>query len=326
MIKKFIFALLIALIALFSLISYYVFFPLPIKTFPVEFSIPQGASLRNAVAQMRAAGVLSDERPFIWLARGLNRAQDIKYGNYQLDSALSPLELLNVISSGRTKFSQITLVEGINFREMRALLDAHPDLRHDTRAMTEAELIRQLGIPAQSAEGMFFPDTYNFASGSSDMLVLKRAYQAMQRHLQEAWANRAADLPLQSPMELLILASIIEKETGRAGDRPLIASVFINRLKKGMRLQTDPTVIYGIGPNFDGNLRHNDLTRDTPFNTYTRNGLPPTPIAMPGLESLHAATHPAQSNALYFVARGDGSSQFSSTLEEHNKAVDRYQK
>lgn len=326
MIKKFIVVLLMVLIPLFGLTGYYAFSPLPIKAFPVEFSIPQGATLRSAAAQMRTAGVLADERPFIWLARGLNQAKDIRYGNYQIDRALSPLELLDVISSGRTKFSQITLVEGINLREMRALLDAHPDLRHDTRGMTETELMQQLGIPGPSAEGMFFPDTYNFASGSSDLFVLKRAYQAMQRHLQETWAHRETGLPLQSQVELLILASIVEKETGRAGDRPLIVSVFINRLKKGMRLQSDPTVIYGMGPSFDGNLRRNDLIRDTPFNTYTRNGLPPTPIAMPGLDSLHAAAHPAESDALYFVARGDGSSQFSSTLAEHNKAVERYQK
>jgi UPF0755 protein len=185
--------------------------------------------------------------------------------------------------------------------------------------------LQRIGASEKQAEGLFFPDTYNFASGSSDLSVLKRAYQLMQRHLQENWAKRDPNLPFSTPYEALILASIVEKETGQAVDRPMIAGVFINRLNKKMLLQTDPTVIYGMGEKFDGNLRKRDLLTDTPYNTYTRSGLTPTPIALPGLASIQAALHPAKTNALYFVARGDGSSYFSSTLAEHNNAVNKYQ-
>ena len=209
---------------------------------------------------------------------------------------------------------------------MRAALDAHAAIRHDTQSFPESEIVKRLGVPHGSAEGLFFPDTYYFANGTSDVAILQRAYRAMQAQLDPLWNSRAGGLPLQNPYQALILASIIEKETGQPGERAMIAAVFVNRLKLGMRLQTDPTVIYGLGEQFDGDLRKRDLLADGLYNTYTREGLPPTPIAMPGADSLTAALNPAPSKALYFVARGDGTSHFSATLAEHERAVTKYQK
>ena len=222
--------------------------------------------------------------------------------------------------------TEVAFIEGWTFRQMRERLDAHPDLRHDSRGLPEREIMRLIGATQESAEGQFFPDTYLFAKQGSDLDVLRRAYRSMQRQLEREWAGRASGLPYADPYQALIMASIVEKETGRDQDRPMVAAVFVNRLRQGMLLQTDPTVIYGLGDRFDGNLRKRDLLTDTPYNTYTRSGLPPTPIAMPGLAALQSALHPAASQAIYFVARGDGSSQFSRTLEEHNQAVNRYQK
>jgi UPF0755 protein len=209
---------------------------------------------------------------------------------------------------------------------MRTTLDEHPDLAHTTRALTDEEVLQRLDIKEVSPEGLFFPDTYHFASGSSDLRILERAHRLMQSHLEARWAARAPDLPLATPYEALILASIVEKETGREEERPLIAAVLVNRLRKGMPLQADPTVIYGLGEGFDGNLRKRDLLTDARYNTYTRTGLPPTPIAMPGLASLAAALNPPASDVLYFVSRGDGSSHFSRTLGEHERAVTKYQR
>lgn len=324
-IKNFIFWTLFCAIVLSAAGSYYFLKPMPLARTPIEFSLKPGSSLKSAASQMRQAGVLENDFAFVMLARALGKAAQIKYGNYQLEKATSQFELLDIISSGRTEQSQIIIIEGDTFAQLRAQLNAHPGLRHDSALLSEPELLQHIGAAEPVAEGLFFPDTYNFASGSSDLAVLKRAYQTMQRHLQETWQTRDAGLPFQSPYQALILASIVEKETGQPSDRPMIASVFINRLQRGMRLQTDPSVIYGMGENFDGNLRKKDLLRDTPYNTYTRVGLTPTPIALPGLASLQAALHPAPSKALYFVARGDGSSQFSESLVEHNNAVNRYQ-
>jgi UPF0755 protein len=209
---------------------------------------------------------------------------------------------------------------------MRKALDDHAYVRHDTRDLAEAEILQRIGARESSPEGLFFPDTYHFDAGSSDLRVLRRAYRLMQGHLAAQWKARAADLPLKTPYEALILASIVEKETGRPADRPLVAAVFVNRLRKGMLLQADPTVIYGVGGAFDGNLRKRDLQTDTPYNTYTRTGLPPTPIAMPGLPALAATLNPPQSDVLYFVSRGDGTSYFSRTLGEHERAVTKYQR
>ncbi|CAG0964884.1 partial Endolytic murein transglycosylase, partial [Rhodocyclaceae bacterium] len=215
--------------------------------------------------------------------------------------------------------------EGRTFRQMRAILDAHPDLKHDTTSLTDQEILAKLGATEPHPEGLFFPDTYLFAKQSSDLDVLRRAYRAMQSRLASEWEGRSPSLPYRTPYEALIMASIVEKETGTGTDRPKVASVFVNRLRRGMLLQSDPTVIYGMGERFDGNIRKQDLTTDTAYNTYTRSGLPPTPIAMPGLASLQAALHPPATDLLYFVARGDGSSEFSRNLEDHNRAVARYQ-
>ncbi|MEQ1532388.1 MAG: endolytic transglycosylase MltG [Sideroxydans sp.] len=309
-----------------GLAAYFFALPQPLPHTPLEFSLKPGSSLKGAATQMRQAGAIQEDWIFILLARALGKTTQIKHGNYQLEKSLSYLELLNIITSGRTEQSQLTLVEGSTFKEFRAQLNNHPSLAHYSAQLSEKEILQKIGATEGKAEGLFFPDTYNFSSGSSDLLVIKRAYKLMQQHLQSSWVTREAGLPLNSSYEALILASIIEKETGRASDRQMIASVFINRLRKPMRLQTDPTVIYGMGDNFKGNIRRRDLILDTPYNTYTRNGLPPTPIASPGLASLQAALHPAQSNALYFVARGDGTSYFSSNLSEHNNAVNRFQK
>ncbi|HEX7454882.1 MAG TPA: endolytic transglycosylase MltG, partial [Gallionella sp.] len=292
---------------------------------PFVFSLKQGSSLKSAAHQIQQAGGLNNEWLFVLLARGLRKATQIKPGNYQLEHEVTPLQLLNMISKGQVEQSSLTIIEGSTFKELRVALNEDPTLRHDSAALSDAEILKRIGASESAAEGLFFPDTYNYDKGSSDLIVLKRAYQLMQRYLQENWKKRDADLPFDSPYEALILASIVEKETGQPSDRPMIASVFINRLRKNMRLQTDPTVIYGMGDKFDGNLRKRDLTHDTPFNTYTRDGLTPTPIALPGLAALQATLHPAPSHALYFVSRGDGTSQFSSTLVEHNNAVNRYQ-
>lgn len=293
---------------------------------PLQFDLRAGSSLKSATQRMAAAGALNDPAQFVLLARLLGAASKVKAGNYEINAPISPLSLLRKITEGDYTQSAITFVEGWTFRQMRQALDAQSDVRHDTRGLSEAD-IRQRLVPGQtSLEGWFYPDTYHFSSGTSDLIILKRALQLMQGHLAMLWKNRASDLPLQTPYEALILASIIEKETGKASDRPLIAAVFINRLRIGMKLQTDPAVIYGLGESFDGNLRKRDLVTDTEYNTYTRSGLPPSPIAMPGLASLTAALNPPKNKLLYFVARGDGSSQFSSNLEEHNRAVNKYQK
>jgi UPF0755 protein len=236
------------------------------------------------------------------------------------------LELLDVITKGQVSQSQISVIEGWTFKQFRAAVNENPDVKHTTQALSDAEILQQIGARETHAEGLFFPDTYFFAAGSNDVLIFKRAYQTMLQHVATAWAERAADLPLRNPYEALILASIVEKETGTASDRNMIAGVFVNRLRKGMLLQTDPTVIYGIGDQYDGNIRKRDLVTDTQYNTYTRAGLTPTPIALPGAAALQAALHPAKTDALYFVARGDGSSKFSSSLSEHNRAVNQYQK
>lgn len=274
---------------------------------------------------MQQAGVLSEEWSFVWLARLLGKSTQIKHGNYQLERPASLLELLEMVSKGRVTQSELTVIEGWTFRQFRTVLNATPALRHDSVALTDAEILQRIGAQEKHPEGLFFPDTYNFASGSSDLAILKRSYQIMQRKLQQSWQARDKDLPFATSYEALILASIVEKETGKSSDRAMISAVFINRLRKGMRLQTDPTVIYGIGDKYDGNIRKRDLLKDTQYNTYTRDGLTPTPIALPGWESIQAVMHPAASQALYFVARGDGSSQFSNTLVEHNNAVNRYQ-
>ena len=300
--------------------------PVPVAAAPMDFTVPAGSSLKSVAQQLSASGLGFSAWQFTLLGRVAGRAGDIKAGSYEVPEGITPWDLLMKLSRGDVSQSEIVFVEGKTFRQFRQVLDATPDLRHDTQALSDGEIMLRLGAEGRAPEGMFFPDTYLFAKQSSDLEVLRRAYREMQAHLDEEWRDRGEGLPYRNAYEGLVLASIVEKETGQAGDRPAIASVFVNRLKRGMMLQTDPSVIYGMGETFDGNLRRRDLTTDTPYNTYTRGGLPPTPIAMPGLASLHAAFHPPLSDMLYFVARGDGSSQFSRSLEEHNRAVARYQR
>jgi UPF0755 protein len=324
LIKRLLLLLLLFAALLAGALGYYATRPLTLPTLPFEFSINQGASLKAAARQMQQAGALPNDWMFVWLGRALGKTTQIKAGNYELEAALTPLELLDMITKGRGTQNEISVIEGWTFNQLRATLNTNPAIRHDTATLSEAEIMQRLGAAEGQAEGLFFPDTYYFASGTSDLNVLKRAYQTMQKHLLESWQTRAPDLPLESPYQALILASIVEKETGQAKDRNMIAGVFINRLHKGMLLQTDPTVIYGMGEKYTGKIHKNDLLTDTPYNTYTRAGLTPTPIALPGLAALQATLHPAQTDALYFVSRGDGSSQFSGTLEQHNRAVNKY--
>jgi peptidoglycan lytic transglycosylase G len=293
---------------------------------PLQFSVKHGSSLRSAAHQMQAAGVIRSPRQFELLARIFGDANRIQAGNYEVSGAITPFALLRKITSDDRSQDQITFVEGWNFGQMRAALDSHAAIRHDAQGVAESEIMNRLGIPYTSPEGLFFPDTYYFTNGTSDIAILQRAYRTMQSQLDSLWNSRASGLLLENPYQALILASIIEKETGQPDERPMIAAVFLNRLKFGMRLQTDPTVIYGLGSQFDGDLRKGDLLSDGPYNTYTREGLPPTPIAMPGASALAAALNPASSQALYFVARGDGTSFFSNTLAEHERAVTKYQR
>lgn len=318
---------LVAGAAIFSgAIAYHAMTPLETARLPIQFSLKAGSGLRSAALQMERAGVLKQPERFVVMARLLGEAGNIKAGNYEIDAPLTPYRLLARITQGDVTLSSITFPEGWTFRQMRKILDEHPAVKHETRGLPDADILQKLSIHESSPEGLFFPDTYHFGDGSSDLLILRRAYRLMRSHLEAQWAGRARDLPITTPYEALILSSIVEKETGRAEDRPLVAAVFINRLRKGMLLQADPTVIYGMGEAFEGNLRKRDLTTDTPYNTYMRAGLPPTPIAMPGLASIAVTLNPPGSDVLYFVAKGDGSSQFSRTLGEHERAVTKYQR
>ena len=315
----------IAALATGGYAAWYLSTPIPIGELPAEFDIPAGSGFRSAAQRIDAAGIKLGRLQFELLARALGRAQDIKAGSYELASALTPLQLLDKLTRGDVTQGEITFIEGWTFRQVRAALDASALLRHDMQGVADAEILKRLGAPQPHPEGLFFPDTYLFAKGSSDLQVLHRAYAAMQRHLAREWESRDANVPYASSYEALIMASVIEKETGNASERDRIGGVLVNRLRIGMRLQADPTVIYGLGEKFDGNLRKRDLLEDGPYNSYSRAGLPPTPIAMPGLASLRAALSPAKTDALYYVARGDGKSEFSRTLDEHNRAVTKYQ-
>ena len=293
---------------------------------PLQFDLKPGSSLRTAAQEMERAGVLREPERFVLMVRLLGEAKNIKAGNYEVSEPVTPYRLLQKIVLGEVTQATVTFVEGSTFTQMRKALDEHLDVAHATRGLTDEEVLQRLGIEEASPEGLFFPDTYHFARGNSDLRILRRAHRLMQSHLEAQWAARAPELPLATPYEALILASIVEKETGREEERPLVAAVFVNRLRKGMLLQADPTVIYGLGETFDGNLRKRDLLADAPYNTYTRTGLPPTPIAMPGLASLAATLNPPPSDVPYFVSRGDGSSHFSRTLGEHERAVTKYQR
>lgn len=300
--------------------------PLTLPRTPYDFEIRSGATLGSVARNLRAEGVLPHAYALIGLARVTGVDRTIKAGSYEVESGITLPELLAKLTQGDVTQSSITVVEGSTFADFKRALRDDPKIDKSVVDLDDAALLARLGIDAPSPEGQFFPDTYFFAAGSADLALLKRAHRALAARLDAAWASRVPGLPLASPYEALILASLVEKETGRAADRPLIASVFVNRLRRNMRLQTDPSVIYGLGPRFDGNLHKRDLETDTPHNTYTRDGLPPTPIALPSQASIDAATHPAATDYLYFVSRGDGSSVFSANLAEHNRAVNRYQK
>jgi UPF0755 protein len=293
---------------------------------PVTFEVNQGATLRSIASELERRGLMGQPRVWVLWVRLTGRAGGLKAGEYQLQPGLTPRTLLALLSSGQVVLHSITFIEGSTFADMRKALAAHPAVRGDYAGRSPEEVMRALGEPAVHPEGQFFPDTYRFARGTSDLELLGLAHRRLKDELAAAWSARAGDLPLANAYEALILASIVEKETGLDRERPLIAGVFVERLRRGMRLQTDPTVIYGMMENYDGNIRKADLSRDTPYNTYTRSGLPPTPIAMPGLESIRAAARPEVNGAIFFVATGepDGSHYFSKTLAEHEAAVRRY--
>jgi UPF0755 protein len=279
----------------------------------------------NAVArQLAADGVLPESFTLRAIAR-VAGPRGVQAGTYRLDRPLTPLEILDKLSRGDVVSLEMLFVEGTTWRQWLAQIAAQQRVRATLSGKSDAELRQIFGIEEGSLEGWFFPDTYRFAPGSPDAEILKRAHTAMRKRLADAWTGRDETIPLKTPYQALILASIVEKETALASERPLVAAVFVNRLRRGMRLQTDPTVIYGMGERYGGNIHKKDLTTDTPWNTYTRDGLPPTPISMPGAGAIAAAVHPAASDYLYFVARGDGSHEFSRTLEDHNRAVAKWQ-
>ena len=312
------------LAALFG-VRWYLDRPLPLPTSPFDFEVASGATLGSVARELAAAGLLPHPAPLVALARvqGVDRA--IKAGSYEVAQGITLPGLLAKLTQGDVTQVAITLAEGATLRDVREALRARRDVTQELATLSDTELLARLAIDAPHPEGQFFPDTYFFAAGTSDALILKRAHRLLRERLDAAWGKRAPNLPLASPYEVLILASIIEKETGRPAERPLVASVFVNRLRQGMKLQTDPTVIYGLGAAFDGNLRKRDLEADGPYNTYTRTGLPPSPIALPSQASIDAVVDPPATQYLYFVARGDGTSEFTTNLADHNRAVARFQ-
>ncbi len=298
--------------------------PLPLTASPVELSIDPGTAPREIARGWVRAGVSTSPLLLYEWFRWSGKARQIRAGSYEVNRGVTPAQLLRKMVLGDETLATVRLNEGWTFRQFRAALAQAEALKPTTAALSDAEIMAAIGAPAVAAEGHFHPDTYAYSKGSTDLALLKRAYRAMQRRLDAAWLERGADTPLQTPEDALKLASIVEKETGVAADRGLVAGVLLNRLRIGMPLQADPTVIYGLGSAFDGSLRKRDLQTDTPYNSYTRTGLPPTPISMPGKAALLAAVRPEPTRALYFVARGDGSSEFSENLADHNRAVNRY--
>ena len=307
-------------------LAWYARQPLHIEALPKSVNVTPGMNLRTLSTMLKREGVIGNAPVFWLLGRVLGKGSILKFGVYTLDQPLTPLALYAKFERGDVSQAVIQFIEGKNWREVRAALATQPMLRNDSAAMSDAELMHAIGAEESHPEGLLFPDTYFYAPHTSDLNVLRRAYRLQRDKLQAAWDTRAPGLSYRTQYEALIMASIVEKETGAAFERPQIAGVFLNRLRLGMRLQTDPTVIYGLGERFDGNLRKVDLQTDTPYNTYTRAGLPPTPIAMPSEAAILAALHPAKTDALYFVARKNGTHVFSSTLEAHNRAVNRYQR
>lgn len=315
----------VALIGLSAWLAYYAVTPLNLAPSSQEIVIQPKSGLRSIANQLVAQGVIQEPWRFILLAKLLNKESTLQAGNYTLNKNVSPYQLLLSLNNGKATQGSITFIEGRTFAQMREKMARNDALKQTLTHLSEAEILKLVGSSRTKAEGLFFPDTFYFDRNTADTVILQRSYDAMQRKLEAAWQKRAPNLPYKNSYEALIMASIVEKETGKASERAMIAGVFINRLRIGMRLQTDPTVIYGMGDEYQGNIRKKDLLKDTPYNTYTRDGLPPTPIAMPGLAAIEAALHPETTKALYFVGKGDGSHAFSNSLQEHNRAVVKYQ-
>jgi UPF0755 protein len=292
----------------------------------VYFEIAKGEGISRIANSLEAQHILAKPLWFTVLAYVEGKAKRLKYGEYEIRPEMTLRELLNLFATGKIRQHPVSIIEGWTFRQTLNALERHPALVSLTTSRSVEEIMRLIGAAGLHPEGRFFPSTYFVTKGTSNLEVLKRARQKMQEVLDREWAEREPKIPLATPDEALVLASIIEKETALSEERPLVAGVFLRRMIKGMLLQTDPTVIYGLGEQYTGDLRRGDLLMDTPYNTYTREGLPPTPIAMPSLSSIHAALHPAQGDSLYFVSRGDGTHTFSATLEQHHEAVSKYQK
>ena len=299
--------------------------PLQIPAEGEVYELRPGSTISTLANDLHKKGYLGKPLYLRLLARWDGSATKIKAGEYQLNPGLNPRDLLNLLTSGKVISYSLTLIEGWNFQQVLQAVGQHSALTQTLKDLKPGEIMKELGYPDEHPEGRFLPDTYHFPRGTTDKAFLRRARRAMQKTLEREWPERQEGLPLKTPYEALILASIVEKETGLASERPAIAGVFVRRLKKGMRLQTDPTVIYAMGDEYKGNIRRRDLKRDNPYNTYVYKGLTPTPISMPGADAIRSALHPEDGNALYFVARGDGSHQFSATLKEHNRAVRKYQ-
>jgi UPF0755 protein len=299
--------------------------PLNLSPEAQEITIKPNSGLKSIANQLVEQNVLPSSLPFVVLAKIMQKESELQAGDYTLNKNVSPYQLMLSLNHGKATQGSITFIEGKTFKQMRAKLAKNDSVKSTIQDSSDAEVMRLVGKGEKHAEGLFFPDTFYFDRNTADIVLLKRSYEIMQAKLATAWANRASGLPYKNSYQALIMASIVEKETGKASERPEIAGVFLNRLRIGMRLQTDPTVIYGMGDKYNGNIRRKDLTTDTIYNTYTRDGLPPTPIAMPGLASIDAALHPKTTKALYFVGKGDGSHAFSNSLVEHNRAVAKYQ-
>jgi UPF0755 protein len=328
MLKLIKYAILIGLLAILGFGAWlYIYAKTPLDLSPQaqEISIKPKSGLRSIANQLVEQKVLASAWPFVILAKIMQKESELQAGDYTVNKNVSPYQLMLSLNHGKSTQGSITFIEGKTFKQMRAKLSKNDAVRSTISDLTDAEVMLAVGNGEKHAEGWFFPDTFYFDRNTADTVLLKRAYDIMNAKLDAAWASRETGLPYKNKYEALIMASIIEKETGKASERPMIAGVFINRLRIGMRLQTDPTVIYGMGDNYNGNIRRKDLTTDTIYNTYTRDGLPPTPIAMPGLASIEAALNPEKTKALYFVGKGDGSHQFSNSLVEHNRAVVKYQ-
>ncbi|MEQ1767301.1 MAG: endolytic transglycosylase MltG [Methylotenera sp.] len=324
-IKKWLLLSIFTILILGAWLAYYATSSLKLQPDSQEISIQPKSGLKGIANQLVAQGVLIEPWRFIILAKLLNKEKNLQAGNYTLNRNVTPYQLLLSLNHGKATQGSATFIEGRTFAQMRDRLEKNDAVKQSIAVLSESEILKLMGSEYTIAEGLFFPDTYYFDRNTVDTVILQRSYDAMQNKLKAAWDSREAGLPYKNAYQALIMASIVEKETGKASERPMIAGVFINRLRIGMRLQTDPTVIYGMGAQYKGNIRKNDLLADTPYNTYTRRGLPPTPIAMPGLASIEAALHPAKTKALYFVGKGDGSHVFSTNLADHNRAVVKYQ-